>query len=44
MREHPVVLNIQDTTELDFNGLAIQGLGPLSYEVDPAKPNLPHQP
>ena len=33
MREHPVVLNIQDTTELDFNGRASQGLGPLSYEA-----------
>ena len=33
MGEHPVVLNIQDTTELDFNGRATEGLGPLSYEA-----------
>ncbi|WP_415661396.1 IS4 family transposase [Roseateles sp.] len=33
MRAHPVVLNIQDTTELDFNGRATAGLGPLSYEA-----------
>lgn len=33
MRDHPVVLNIQDTTELDFNGRQINGLGPLSYEA-----------
>lgn len=30
---HSVVLCIQDTTELDFNGQAIAGLGPLSYEA-----------
>lgn len=33
MREHAVVLCIQDTTELDFNGQDIEGLGPLSYEA-----------
>jgi IS4 transposase len=33
MRVHPVVLCIQDTTELDFNGQAMAGLGPLSYEA-----------
>lgn len=33
MRGHAVVLNIQDTTELDFNGRASAGLGPLSYEA-----------
>lgn len=33
MSVHPVVLCIQDTTELDFNGQAIAGLGPLSYEA-----------
>lgn len=33
MREHPVVLCLQDTTELDFNGQDIEGLGPLSYEA-----------
>lgn len=33
MREHSVVLCIQDSTELDFNGQAIRGLGPLSYEA-----------
>jgi hypothetical protein len=33
MRAHPVVLCLQDTTELDFNGQRIAGLGPLSYEV-----------
>lgn len=32
MHAHPVVLCIQDTTELDFNGQDIAGLGPLSYE------------
>jgi hypothetical protein len=33
MQQHPVVLCIQDTTELDFNGQRIAGLGPLSYEA-----------
>ncbi len=33
MSGHGVVLNIQDTTELDFNGRAATGLGPLSYEA-----------
>jgi hypothetical protein len=33
MRHHPVVLCLQDTTELDFNGQTIGGLGPLSYEA-----------
>lgn len=33
MVQHPVVLCLQDTTELDFNGQAIEGLGPLSYEA-----------
>jgi hypothetical protein len=33
MRGHAVVLNIQDTTELNFNGQEIEGLGPLSYEA-----------
>ena len=33
MRQHPVVLCLQDTTELDFNGQRIAGLGPLSYEA-----------
>jgi hypothetical protein len=33
MREHKVVLCLQDTTELDFNGQTIAGLGPLSYEA-----------
>lgn len=33
MKAHRVVLCIQDTTELDFNGQQISGLGPLSYEV-----------
>lgn len=28
-----VVLMLQDTTELDFNGQSIEGLGPLSYEA-----------
>ena len=28
-----VVLCLQDTTELDFNGQRIEGLGPLSYEA-----------
>ncbi|WP_305907120.1 IS4 family transposase [Methylomarinum sp. Ch1-1] len=33
MRAQPVVLCLQDTTELDFNGRQTQGLGPLSYEA-----------
>ena len=33
MAEHEVVLCIQDTTELDFNGQEASGLGPLSYEA-----------
>lgn len=32
-RSYPVVLCLQDTTELDFNGQDIAGLGPLSYEA-----------
>lgn len=33
MQAHPVVLCLQDTTELDFEGKAARGLGPLSYEA-----------
>ena len=33
MGEHPVVLCLQDTTELDFHGQETAGLGPLSYEA-----------
>ena len=33
MAQHPVVLCLQDTTELDFNGQDIEELGPLSYEA-----------
>ena len=33
IREHAVVLCIQDTTELDYNGQAMSGLGPLSFEA-----------
>lgn len=33
MRQHPVILCLQDTTELNFNGQEISGLGPLSYEA-----------
>src|SRR6218665_571991 len=33
MRQHRVVLCLQGTTELDFNGQSIEGLGPLSYEA-----------
>jgi len=33
MAAHAVVLCLQDTTELNFNGQAIAGLGPLSYEA-----------
>jgi len=33
MSEHHVVLCLQDSAELDFNGQAIQGLGPLNYEA-----------
>jgi hypothetical protein len=32
MREFPLLLCLQDTTELNFNGQQIKGLGPLSYE------------
>ncbi len=31
MAQHKVVLCIQDTTELDYNGQQMDGLGPLSY-------------
>ncbi len=33
MVEHAVVLCLQDTTELDFNGQDMDGLGRLSYEA-----------
>ena len=33
MCQHPVVLCLQDTTELNYNGQEIEGLGPLSYET-----------
>lgn len=33
MGTQPVVLCLQDTTELDFNGQRARGLGPLSYEA-----------
>ncbi len=33
MAQHPVVLCLQDTTELDFNGQAMDDLGPLSFEA-----------
>lgn len=33
MQAHPVILCLQDTTELDFNGQQAFGLGPLSYEA-----------
>ncbi|MCC2869218.1 MAG: IS4 family transposase [Candidatus Accumulibacter phosphatis] len=33
MQQHRVVLCLQDTTELDFNGQRIEGLGPLSDEA-----------
>ncbi|EKU81806.1 IS4 family transposase, partial [Massilia timonae] len=33
MAEQSVVLCLQDTTELDFNGQQARGLGPLSYEA-----------
>lgn len=33
MAEQPLVLCLQDTTELDFNGQTTSGLGPLSYEA-----------
>jgi len=33
IREQPVVLCIEDTTELDFNGQQIDGLGRLSYDA-----------
>jgi len=31
--EEPVILCLQDTTELDFNGQETEGLGRLSYYV-----------
>jgi len=33
MAAHPVVLCLQDTTELDFNGQQIDGLGSLSFDA-----------
>jgi len=34
LRQHPVVLCIQDTTELDYTGKSdMEGLGPLNYET-----------
>lgn len=33
MGTRPVVLCLQDTTELDLNGQRARGLGPLSYEA-----------
>ena len=33
MQQHAVVLCIADTTELDFNGQDMEGLGPLSFEA-----------
>jgi predicted transport protein len=33
IREHAVVLCLQDTTELDYNGQAMSGLGPLKLYV-----------
>ncbi|GGY30441.1 hypothetical protein [Paludibacterium paludis] len=33
MAQHPVVLCLQDTTELDFHGQAMDDLGPLSFEA-----------
>jgi hypothetical protein len=41
MAAHAVVLCLQDTTELDFNGQAIAGLGPLSYEAQRRSNRLP---
>lgn len=32
IQAHPVMLCIQDTTELDFGGQETEGLGPLNYE------------
>lgn len=32
MKQHPLVLCIQDTSELDYTGQEIEGLGPLNYE------------
>lgn len=34
MKEHPIILCVQDTTEVDYTGKTdIQGLGPLNYET-----------
>ena len=35
---HPVVLCLRDTSERDFNGQAIDGLGRLSHEAQRARP------
>ncbi len=35
MQSEPVVLCLQDTSELNFNGQEIEGLGPLSYDSHP---------
>ena len=42
MAVHPVVLWIQDTTELNFNGQQAKGLGPLSYEAQRGMYAHPH--
>ena len=34
MRAQPVVLCLQDTTSLDYNGQDIEGLGPIQYEPE----------
>lgn len=36
MAEQAVLLCLQDSTELDFNGQQARGLGPLSYEAQRA--------
>lgn len=33
MQAHSLILCLQDTTELNFNGQDIEGLGPLCYEA-----------
>ncbi len=42
MAAHEVVLCIQDTTELNFNGQEASGLAPLSYEAQRGMHFHPH--
>ena len=44
MATHEVVLCIQDTTELDFNGQETRGQRPLNYEAQLCTPPMPRLP